>query len=373
MTATVCFPAGTGNVAEIPPVTIDYFFEAGCGDCGRVRDHVIPALRERFAGCHVVNMHDLHYGTNVLLLTAYQERFCVKANEPVCMVVDCKRMLNGYRAIATGLTDQVDLCLAERYVPGWRPTDPPEPDKTVLRKRAEAFTLPMMVVYGLGDGINPCAISTLLFLVSYLGVAGITGRRLLVVGGVFCAATFVTYFAIGMGIAHTLRQLTVFPWLRMGLDMLMVSVLLVLAGMSFLDARRFRKTGSPGDVTLRVPDSIRDRIHGTIRSGMRARHILPATAAVAIIVTLLESVCTGQLYVPAMVCLVKSGVDPVRYSAYLAVYNLAFTVPLAVIVLLSWYGVSMKSLLEWSRSHVVTGKVLLGILFVALAVLIAVF
>ena len=56
--------------------------------------------------------------------------------------------------------------------------------------------------------------------------------------------------------------------------------------------------------------------------------------------------------------------------SYLLLYNAMFIVPLAAVFLLTFLGLRTPTLLEWSRCHVVVGKVLLGLFFLAMAVLI---
>jgi cytochrome c biogenesis protein CcdA len=97
-----------------------------------------------------------------------------------------------------------------------------------------------------------------------------------------------------------------------------------------------------------------------------------ATAfAVGAGVTVLESVCTGQVYVPTLALVVKSGTAVARGIAYLLLYNLMFILPLVIALWLTYRGMGLTRLLAWSRNNVVTGKVMLGIFFLALAVVMA--
>jgi cytochrome c biogenesis protein CcdA len=57
---------------------------------------------------------------------------------------------------------------------------------------------------------------------------------------------------------------------------------------------------------------------------------------------------------------------------YLLLYNFMFTIPLVIIFILTYFGLKTQTLLEWSKKNVVISKILLGILFLAMAVLICV-
>ena len=96
---TLCFSAR----AEHPPVVIDYFYEAGCADCAKVRNQILPDLKERFEGFYVINNHDVGIRTNVIRLVAYQEKLQIKKNDPVLMVVDNQYVFNGFDAVKAGL------------------------------------------------------------------------------------------------------------------------------------------------------------------------------------------------------------------------------------------------------------------------------
>ena len=90
------------------------------------------------------------------------------------------------------------------------------------------------------------------------------------------------------------------------------------------------------------------------------------------LVTALESVCTGQVYVPTMVLVIKSGGLASQAWSYLLLYNAMFVVPLVLVFVLTFMGMRTQTLLEWSKKNVVFSKVLLGLFFLAMAVLIAV-
>jgi threonine/homoserine/homoserine lactone efflux protein len=97
------------------------------------------------------------------------------------------------------------------------------------------------------------------------------------------------------------------------------------------------------------------------------------------VVTALESVCTGQMYVPTMVMVIKSaGGFPaaaglsVKAWQYLLLYNVMFVVPLVIVFLLTYFGLRTQTLLDWSKRNVVFSKLLLGIFFLLMAVLMAV-
>ncbi|NLG35536.1 MAG: hypothetical protein GX548_09310 [Lentisphaerae bacterium] len=142
-----------------------------------------------------------------------------------------------------------------------------------------------------------------------------------------------------------------------------------LAALSFRDAFRFRRSGSPGDVTLQIPRRVKARIRAVMRGGLGLGGPVAGGALVGAAVTLLESVCTGQGYLPVLIYLAKAGTSPLRARLLLILYNLLFVAPLAAVFVCFHRGVQTAALAAWSRRNLVAVKVLLGLFFGAIALL----
>jgi cytochrome c biogenesis protein CcdA len=149
----------------------------------------------------------------------------------------------------------------------------------------------------------------------------------------------------------------------------MLLVLAVFAALSFRDAFRYARSGNASDVTVKLPRPIMLLSHKIMRGSLRAHHLILGSFAAGAAVTALESVCTGQVYVPTLVLVLRSGHSSWEAVAYLLLYNALFMLPLVVAFVLTHQGLSMQRLLGWSRRNVVISKVLMGLFFVALAVL----
>ena len=353
-------------------VRIDYFFEPSCAECFRVNTEIMPVLQDRYMGFYELHKWDLGVEENYLRLVAEMERLEVTDNARVYMLLNRQTMLTGFARIESELFPWLDEAVSSgAAIPP--PAPEVEPAKITdddLKVRVDGFTLGGVIIGGITDGINPCAISTLVFLISVLSMYKVTGRHLLAVGGVFCLASFLTYSAIGFGLLHALHLLSVFHSLRRAVDYVLSAVLLVLAILSFTDAFRYRATHRADSVTLQLPGKVRDRIHRMMRRGLSRRAQLTSAFGLGCAVTALESVCTGQVYVPTLALVVKRGADVTRGLIYLGIYNLMFIMPLIIVLALTHHGLQLFSLIEWSRRNVTVSKVLLGCFFLALGGLI---
>jgi hypothetical protein len=367
-----------GGLSNAPPVVVDYFFEIGCPDCLRIERRVLPRLSERFDGLFELRRLDLDSPSNVVRLLRYQEVLGVGENAPVSVVVDYRHVLGSYAEIETGLVACVEQGLRERLSPRWRPPQPIVvdvarwPSLVIAARRVRAYTVPMIAAAGLADGLNLCAASTLVFFVSVLSMAGVRGRRMLALGACFCLGSFLTYLGLGFGLLAAVRATAAYGWLRAAVEWGMLAALLVLAWLSFRDAIRYRRSGSAEAVTLQLPGAAKRAAHAVMRRGARSAHLAAAGLGIGAAVTLLESVCTGQVYLPALVLIVKSGAAGPKTWGYLLLYNTMFIVPLAGVFWVAYRGVAATRLAEWTRRHVAATKLATGALFIALAALIAV-
>ena len=362
--------------AEPPPVVVDFFFEPGCVECEIVKREILPELESRFEGFYRLASHDVGVVSNVALLMAYQRELGAAGNPPVTMVVDYRDTFAGVAAIRTGVVEAVERGIAERLAPGWVAPEPIRVSAgdaggvSTARKNMSGFTLWAVIAGGLADGINPCAISTLVFFMSLLAVAKVRGRGLLAMGLSFCAASFLTYLALGFGLLHVLHAASGFPRVREAVDLVMAAVLACLAFLSFRDAARYAVSGDAGKVTLQLPGGLKRRIHGIMRSRLRTQSLVAGGLVIGVAVTALESVCTGQVYVPTLVVVIRGGEANSRAWAYLLLYNLMFVLPLAAAFVMTYFGLRTETLLTWSRRNVVFSKLLLGFFFVGLLALI---
>jgi cytochrome c biogenesis protein CcdA len=233
-----------------------------------------------------------------------------------------------------------------------------------ITQRYEALSFGVVAAAGLLDGINPCAFATIIFLLSYLQVARRTPREILAVGAAFISAVFATYFLVGLGLAQVLARVTALRTAGVLLNYTLAAFALVVAVLSFRDAR-LAASGRMGEMTLQLPGTLKERIRGVIRSGARAPRFVAAAFAAGVVISLLELACTGQVYLPTILYMLRSG----RTGAmgHLLLYNLAFVVPLVVVFALAWAGMRSDALVRFQQRHTALVKALTGVLFLLLA------
>lgn len=234
-------------------------------------------------------------------------------------------------------------------------------------RRYESITLPIVLLGGLLDGINPCAFATIIFFLSYLQIARRTPREMLMVGAAFISAVFIAYLAAGLLLHEVIASLNEhFAGIQRWMNLVFGILALIAAYLSLRDALRAR-AGRLDEMTLQLPGILKDRIRGVIRSGARARNFVIAAFLSGLVISLLELACTGQVYAPIIYQIQKGRLDAVLW---LVVYNLAFITPLIVIFLLAYGGLRSETLVAFQKKHTFSVKLGLALLFLFLALFI---
>ena len=247
----------------------------------------------------------------------------------------------------------------------------PQPSVPVVSASRDlsALTLTTILLAGLVDGFNPCAFSIVIILAGILAVGGRRRRARFWGGCAFCIGSFLTYLAMGLGLMKAvsfMAQLRVLHDLVMGVLSLSLFVLSVL---SVCDAFRYRREKVPAAITLQLPDRVKRAIRAVAEASWRGPAVVLGGLGCGFLVTLLDSLCTGQVYLP-VVALVSGQDGALRQLALLVFYNLAFIAPLVAVFVLAAKGADAAQMSRWSKRNVFPSKIALGVIFAALGLLI---
>ena len=217
------------------------------------------------------------------------------------------------------------------------------------------LNLVAVVLAGLVDGINPCAIAVLLVFVSATLLAvGATmegsladRRRALFKGGAaYVAGMFITYLLIGlglMGFASALRQ-----------DHVGTKIFAVVAiGWSLL-ALQEALLPELGE-RLHMPQMLHHRAHSWVQ-----RASLPGLFVAGALIGLCTVPCSGNVYI-AVLALLSTRADLGQALGYLVIYNIAFVVPLIALLGIAATPAAMRVLARWQLHNRSSLKLALGL------------
>ncbi|MGD9642726.1 MAG: hypothetical protein AB7V08_08310 [Elusimicrobiales bacterium] len=208
--------------------------------------------------------------------------------------------------------------------------------------------LQFSVALGLLDGLNPCAMWVLMFLMGLLAYTG-SQRRMLLIGGIFVAASALVYFSFMAAWFNLFLIIGHARWITAALG----AVAAVMGLINLKELFFFRR-----GVSLMISGKAKVKLAEKIRRLITEREtavMVTATAALAVFVNLIELGCTvGLPAVFTRVISVKQAGVLEKY-AYMAVYNAAYVVPLALIV--SLFACTMGRY-RMTEAH---GKILKGV------------
>ena len=345
-----------GAAAGAARVRLTYWYSPGCRSCERFLDAEVPRLgRELGIAIDVVRRDLLAPG-------GYEEYARVAAAHGAAVLA-----IPGL-LVGDGVLLQGDAEIRARLEPLLRGEGGAAAAAPPAARAAAPAALAVLPVLagGLLDGINPCAFTTLVFLVASLTLAGRGRREVLLMGGLFTLAVFATYFAVGLGLFAALRAAASFPIVSRILRWALVAVLAVFAVLSARDAV-LASRGRASDMALQLPEFLKRRIHASIRTRVGSSALAAAALGLGFLVSVFEFACTGQVYLPTLAYLARFG--DARAVPLLALYNLGFVAPLVAVFAASWAGVTSRGLGALLQRHLVAVKAALAVFFAALAVL----
>jgi hypothetical protein len=231
--------------------------------------------------------------------------------------------------------------------------------------RVDPHALPLpafTVIIGLADGLNPCAFYVL---VAMLGVLlhVRSRKRLLLFGGLFVLASGIVYFLF----MTAWLGIFVLTGFGRGVTIGLGAILLVMGLINLKEVFWFKK-----GVSLMIPERAKAGLFRRMRAVAGAASLpmaLAGVATLALLVNLVELGCTlGLPAVYTRVLSLRRDLSSAARYAYLALYNVAYVIPLATIVLVCAATLHRLTLTE-QRAKVfkgVSGALLVtfGLLFI---------
>ncbi len=365
----------TGYAATAPDLTLYLFAASDCEDCWELKEVFLPVALKDY-GDRVTYSHQHTDDLEVFkLLLLYEKKYNCESDESVRIFVG-SHCLTGMKAVKENLKSAIDDALAK----GEKTLSPGEimfeqekakgshfqtPPSIMVREKFLKIKMAVIAMAGLVDGINPCAFVTLVFFISVLTNLKKSRQDILLVGLFFSLSVFLTYLLLGFGIVKGIKSFSVESGLSLKLNYAVAGFTLVCSILSLRDYLKCRHDAST--ITLKLPAKFRFLINRLIHTQMKRKNIIFWSIILGVAISLLESVCTGQVYLPTIFCIIE-GDRPFLSQAvgYLFIYNLMFIVPLLVVFGLAYTGVSSKRITGWFNAHVAASKLMLSVLFMLL-------
>jgi cytochrome c biogenesis protein CcdA len=219
------------------------------------------------------------------------------------------------------------------------------------------LTAPIVIGSGFADGFNPCAFALLVLFATYTltlmnavtsdGTPTASARRtLLGAGSLYVGAVVITYFLIGLGLFSALA------WF--GQDHIVARVAAVLA--LVMAVWMLKDVFLPGyGPTMAAPSGT----HGWMNKAMQ-RGGLAGMLLAGVLVGICTVPCSGAIYLDVIAVLRASGGGIVGL-ALLALYNIAFILPLLLFLLFVSNRRVLGTLGRWNKQNGTVVKTVLAL------------
>lgn len=374
------FPA-TAFSEESQPVEILLFGTAHCHACQKIKAGIIPRVKEKYAGKIKIEDLDFDKPENLMRLMELEDKYDWHSKEDQTPTIFINgKFLVGSIDIETYLEMYIDSALSEKGYTPFRGSN----ESVDLLSRFKAFSPLAIMSAGLIDGINPCAFTVIIFFISFLTLQGYRRREIFAIALAFITAVFITYVLIGIGLFNFIFQLKGYYNAVKVLYISGAALCFVLAGLAFYDYLKFKQTGRTEELVLQLPKGFKDRIQRIIGlhyrkdkgsqaqdKGKNIWRLVLSAFTVGFFVSLFEAICTGQVYLPTIVFVLKSTHLKLQALFYLLIYNLMFILPLWIIMLFAILGVSSGQFSSFVSRHMGIIKILMAGLFVGLGLFLA--
>ncbi len=358
--------------AGIPELSI--FYSPGCHRCNEAKEKFIPGLEKKFQGKVAFKYYDISNIENYKLLITLREKHNPKFKIVVPVFFLKGSFLNGENNLEVNLGGFI----AESLLASTAAKTPvlPSVDLAGYFKQFKFFAI---VSAGLIDGINPCAFTAIVFFISFLALQGYRKKDLIAIGITFIIAVFITYLLLGLGLFSFLYRIKGF-WLVLRIINLTVGIFSIILGfICVYDFFKFKKDKNSEGLVLQLPASVKNQIHKVIGLHYRVNQKAGDTAfqkqtfklvisavITGFLVSILEAICTGQTYLPAIAFVLKTTNLKLQALFYLFIYNLMFILPLFVIFVFALYGVTSAQFSKFLKDKMLIIKILMAALFFGL-------
>ena len=354
---------GTPAESARKPIYLAYFEKPGCQKCARTA-YDLRLMQDDYPQLVV---ETLPIDENIPLNEWLCQRYGVPEEQRLTtpMIFVGSDVLIGHEANLSNLTFTIARYAATGAARTWSDLDGAGAEQQVVG-RFQSFGILTVLGAGLIDGLNPCAFATLVFFISYMTFSGRRGRDVLFVGGAFTLGVFLTYLLVGVGLLRAVQSLRIFSALGRWVYLVTALACAILAALTFRDLIKARR-GQVSDMTLKLPASLRRRIHTIVRENAQVRAFVGVAFVTGFVISLIELACTGQVYLPTIMFVLSVPGLAAQAFFYLVLYCVAFILPLAVVFLLSYLGATSQQLGLFVNRHTAAIKGLTGLLFVGLA------
>jgi cytochrome c biogenesis protein CcdA len=319
---------------------VSYFYGNGCPHCANVD---ASGILEKVSENVTLNKYEIYNNvSNRDLFTKITEDYNISTNQrgvPFALI-NCSGNLSylvGDGPIINNLESLIQQCVNTLSL--------------TKEKGNHKITLGVVILAGLADSLNPCALGVLAFLMISLTRIG-SAKRALKGGILYSFVVFVVYLLSGFGLFKAVQSFSsVTHYVYIGAGVLVL----------FFGLTQIIDVFAPGKfISLRIPLKAKPMIEKIATNGT-----IPAIIILGIIVAIFELPCTVWVYLGILTMM---SVDKTFAIWYLIVYNLMFILPLLIMTFIIYKGTKAEKMQNWTIEGRSWMKIVSAIVMVALGI-----
>jgi thiol-disulfide isomerase/thioredoxin len=357
------FGAGADTEKADPAqgVTLYFFWGEGCPHCESAKPF-LKELQAKYPALQIKSWEVLEHRENIpLLMEMAEARHHEATGVPVFIIGDS--VVSGFGKETGGEIEAlVHSALARAEAKGAQQKLPTADSGTVsvpLLGKVDSRTasLPVLtIIIASLDSFNPCAFFVLFFLLSLL-IHAHSRRRMLLIGGIFVFFSGLVYFVFMAAWLNLFLFTGTLPAVTVAAGV----IALLVAVINIKDFFYFEQ-----GISLVIPEARKPKLFERMRNLLKAGSTLSlvtGTAILALAANSYELLCTAGFPMVYTRMLTLHQLSTPMYYLYLALYNLVYIVPLAIIVTIFTVTLGSRKLTEWQGRvlKLISGLMMLGL------------
>lgn len=346
-------------------INLVYFSSPTCGNCAEVN----TLLQEsKYDNINIIK-YDISDLKNKSLLNEYCEKYKVDNQRKgmVPVVIIREQFLYGLYEIK----EKLDTTINSNFDINTTLIEQSEKNSSKFRNETIIFdSLSILKVFLLAllNGLNPCSISMVLFLVMLLG-SKIKIIKKVSIG--FCIGKVLTFVLLGSVCFQFLNQFSSNVIFRT-LNVFFIFIFLYLAIINLWDYFNVKKENY-GNIKAQLPTQFRKLNHNIIRKlankSQNSKAIIFIGMLIGVIIACTEFLCSGQIYLAAIVTVIQTNTsDIIVGMIYLTMYSISYMIPVVCVLLLIITGKKYLDISEYFRKNLAKIKLINAILFIIFTV-----
>jgi hypothetical protein len=366
----------SAQTAPTPKLQLVFFGSATCGECMELKEQLLKPILARHAQELNIDFRDIENTSDFTLAALFEKEYGVTSPSAQELFFP-DTVLLGYDAIKEAGKPLIEQYLAHpekrkyKHAFGVKTLDTTTTAGTI-KDKMKTWSFIGLFAIGFVDGVNPCAIASMIFLISFLGTQHRKRSDILKIGLAFTGTVFLTYFSLGLGAFRILSLMDKFYWFSLAIRVAAVGIAVWVALLSIWDAVHYYRTKDTSEMKVQLPKGIKVLMHSVIRGNLSSNRIVIGAVVTGFFVTLLEGACTAKIYLPTIMAMTRTFGFRLTGWLLLVFYNFLFVLPLLIVLIATAYGLKWNRLSKFQQKHLVITKLLLALVLFGLAAFISI-